>query len=516
MKRIALVCLLLVVALVSLACTAPPTPTPSPTPPPPTAVPTKILPTPTLIPTPTVVPLSLNALKNAEYPSSYPAGKKAKLTNGVYEEKIPNSTAKISIKMFDLFATGDLNGDGAQDAAVILVSTTGGSGNFYDLYAVLNQIGNAKPIAWTLLGDRVKINTIAVQGSEIVVDLLTQGPKDAMANPTLAVTRKYKLQGDQLVSTTPVTPTPLVTPTRTRAPATPKPAATKTPPKPPLPKGSLVYHWNDAGIDRLSVLNVETGLITPYVVSGPVLDIAQNTNAPIGAWSPDNSKFAYIFAGTRDAPNILKVIEPTGNILSLYSSDAGGGLSSPTWSPDGNRIAFARLGGDRQAWSLIIVNADATKCTAGKFECLVKQVAGEQYRGGLMWSKQGLLALAFNTTGKNDVYTMYSNGEGVRNLTNNPADDTTPAWSPDGKQIAFASNRDGRSQIYVMNADGSGLRRVSQSPFADFSPTWSPDGKWIAFASTREGQTDIYMMDTNGMNVTRLTKTGGDHPNWSR
>jgi TolB protein len=67
-----------------------------------------------------------------------------------------------------------------------------------------------------------------------------------------------------------------------------------------------------------------------------------------------------------------------------------------------------------------------------------------------------------------------------------------------------------------MNADGSNVRRVSQGNAADFSPSWSPDGNWIAFASYREGSTDIYMMDRNGGNITRLTKTGGDHPSWSR
>jgi hypothetical protein len=516
MKRISVVLLLAALAVTAMACTAPPTPTPAPTLPP-TAMPTRIPPAPTFTPTPTVVPLSLNALKNAEYPSEYTASKKAKLTDGAYEEKIAGLTgasAKVSVKMLDLYAVGDLNGDGVQDAAVILASNTGGSGVFHDLYAVLNQAGQAKPVASTALGDRVKINAIAIQGSEIVVDMLTQGPKDPMSNPTLAVTRKYKLQGDQLVSTTPATPTPAVPPTKTPVPAPPKPIATATPVKPPMPKGSIAYHWNDSGIDRMSVVNVETGGVTPYLVVGPVMDIVQNTSAHIGEWSPDGSKFAYIFAGTLNASNDLRILDSAGNWISLYSS--AGGLSSPTWSPDGTRVAFARLGGDQRSWSIIIINADGTKCTSDKQECLFKQVAGEQYRGGLSWSKQGVFAVGFNTTGANDVHTMYSDGSNDRNLTNNPADDTTPVWSSDGKMIAFASNRDGLSQIYVMNADGSGVRRVSQGAFSDFSPTWSPGDKWIAFASTREGQTGIYMMDLSGNYVTRLTKTGGDHPVWSR
>ena len=318
------------------------------------------------------------------------------------------------------------------------------------------------------------------------------------------------------VPPTPTAAPPTATPTRTRAPvvATAKPAASATPAKPPAPTGSIAYRVTTSiGIDSVYVVNLGKNTTTPLFDIGPVMDFSVGTNAAPYAWSPDNSKFAYISVGAPGQPNVLRVLDVTnGSKIPVDSSDSGGGgLSSPTWSPDGGRVAYVRLLGNQRDWSIDVVNADGS----GHATLRPGSPNGEQYRGGLAWSKLGVFAVGFNTTAKNEVYSMFADGGSVKNLTNNAADDGSPAWSPDGKLIAFTSDRDGRPQIYVMNADGSAARRVSQSTVADFSPTWSPDGKWIAFSSTRNGSTDVYMMDLNGNNVTQLTKGGGDHPSWS-
>ena len=91
-----------------------------------------------------------------------------------------------------------------------------------------------------------------------------------------------------------------------------------------------------------------------------------------------------------------------------------------------------------------------------------------------------------------------------------------PAWSPDGTQLAFTSNRDGQPELYAINADGSGLRRLTNHPGIDTSPTWSPQGHQLAFVSDRTGSPQLYVVGADGTGLRRLTfESHCDRPTWS-
>jgi len=100
---------------------------------------------------------------------------------------------------------------------------------------------------------------------------------------------------------------------------------------------------------------------------------------------------------------------------------------------------------------------------------------------------------------------MSANGTGITRLTKNAANDVQPAWSPNGKKIAFVSNRAGNNEIYVMNADGTGITRLTNNAASDEAPAWSPSGTRILFQSNRVGHFELYVMNANGSGVTRLT-----------
>jgi Tol biopolymer transport system component len=84
-----------------------------------------------------------------------------------------------------------------------------------------------------------------------------------------------------------------------------------------------------------------------------------------------------------------------------------------------------------------------------------------------------------------DVFVADADGSNAKNLTNHPAFDGWPAWSPDGTQIAFASNRRSSYQIFAMNADGSQVRLIANTEGRATAPKWSPDGKTILFTNCR-------------------------------
>lgn len=108
--------------------------------------------------------------------------------------------------------------------------------------------------------------------------------------------------------------------------------------------------------------------------------------------------------------------------------------------------------------------------------------------------------------GNREIYSMHADGSGQVNLTNDPADDYDPVWSPDGTQIAFVSNRsdgdEGGLHIFAMNADGSNLTRISDQGDSQF-PDWSPEGDKIAYS----GQGDIYVVNLADGTETNMTNS---------
>lgn len=136
--------------------------------------------------------------------------------------------------------------------------------------------------------------------------------------------------------------------------------------------------------------------------------------------------------------------------------------------------------------------------------------AGERYA-------KDRLVFVSRSTGNDEIYAINLDGSGLVNLSNNPANDGFPIWSPDGLSIGFQSDRSGKNAIYIMRADGTQVREVAGTGPLDYLSGWSPDGRYLLITSTRDVNGEIYIITIDSGEAINLTRNpaADEAPAWS-
>ena len=257
------------------------------------------------------------------------------------------------------------------------------------------------------------------------------------------------------------------------------------------------------------VAALAAGLLMALVIAG---------TKPAGAQAaPSNGKIAFKSdrAGNQEIYVMNAALEDNTNQPQRLTTDPALDFS-PDISPDGNRIVFMSDREDDNEDIYIMDTQDIDNDGNGDNLVRLTNHPATDLRPTFSPDRTRIVFESYRD-GNYEIYTMLvaAPEDNITNppqrLTSNPATDYAPDFSPDGTRIAFSSNRnrDGDYEIYTMNSDGTGRpTRLTNNSTSDRVPDYAPDGR-IAFSNNGGGKYKIFVMNADGSRKTRLPGTSG-------
>ncbi|HEX6251193.1 MAG TPA: protein kinase [Gemmatimonadaceae bacterium] len=238
------------------------------------------------------------------------------------------------------------------------------------------------------------------------------------------------------------------------------------------------------------------------------------------SWSPDGSRLAVVSGNiswvwdANLAPSAIWIVPVTGGTARKVTDDLSLN-TSPVWTPDGGSILFvSSRGGGRDIYRLKIAR-DGSASGAP-----VRMTTGLGPHT-ISLSRDGRLLAYATLVATSNIWTMPipdrpTTAEGMRRVTDGAQTIEGISISPDGKWLAYDSNLQGNSDIYRIPVTGGEPVQITRDPADDFNPDWSPDGSEIAFHSFRHGDRDVFVVAADGRSTQEVVRRPGHQrgPRW--
>jgi WD40 repeat protein len=231
--------------------------------------------------------------------------------------------------------------------------------------------------------------------------------------------------------------------------------------------------------------------------------VVSPTGAAAGTFPGTNGRIAFVRAVGEGGGRIVTMTADGQDITPLTNQATNGTCTGPSYSGDGERIAFSCVTGTSTASSEVFV-MDAN----GKNQVPVTANAVGDFDPS--FSPNGeRIAFSRAQAGNSDIFAIDVNGQNELQLTNTPEIDAGAAFSPNGQRIVFTRFDGGDTEIWIMDANGQNQVQLTNNAVSDGAPDFSPDGQRIVFSRSSGGGGDLFVMDADGQNQTPLTSTTG-------
>ena len=288
-----------------------------------------------------------------------------------------------------------------------------------------------------------------------------------------------------------------------------------------LPIGVSSFRGDDASPQKIGAIVLadleRSGQFRSVDATGAAID--EVTRPDVSTWRQKGADSLVVGSVTRLADGRFDVRFRLWDVV--RGQDLGGQSYAVTQADlrlAAHRIAdviYERLTGDKGVFSTRV--AYVTKA-ASRYNLWVADADGENAQSALA-SPEPIISPAWSPNGSQLAYVSFESRKPVvyshdvstgkrRLIANFRGSNSAPAWAPDGRTMAVTLSRDGGSQLYTIDANGGEPRRLAQSGSIDTEPAYSPDGKSIYFVSDRGGAPQIYRMGTAGQNIERVTFSG--------